>query len=397
MARAVWVFLLACSLGMQSFAAPDPWVATWGCGAQLTEPHNLPPLPLARHTLRQFVHVTLGGQRMRVQFSNAYGTSPVTIQIAHVALSAGRLGNGSIDPATDKALTFHGAPGVNLPPGQTVWSDPLNFNLPALTNLAITVYLGTISATTITGHPGSRTTSFIVPGNAVSAANLTDAATTPHWYLITGVDVWAPPAGKAVVVLGDSLTDGRGSTTDGNDRWPDDLARRLLTNSATTNVAVVNMGIGGNGIFGGLGPAAVKRFDRDVLDQSGVRWVLVFEGVNDIGAARQAGMATNLIAAYRGFARQAHARGLQIYGATLTPFGGSFYDSPLHEAARQTVNAWLRTNTIYDGVIDFDVAARDPAAPARLRPAYDSGDHLHLNPAGYQALANAVDLKRFAP
>ena len=400
------VLILICScvfwVRQDVFAAQGHWVTTWGCGPQLTEPSNLPPAPLANSTLRQFVHVTVGGQLVRVRFSNAYGTNPVTINSAHVALAAGAgsAGGGTIDTNTDKALTFHGVPSVNIPPGEVILSDPFNYNLPALMNLAISTYFGNISATTINGHPGARTTSFILSGNAVAAASMSGAPNTNHWYIITGVDVLANGSSKGVVTLGDSLTDGRGSTTDGNNRWPDDLARRLATNAPTAEVAVVNMGIGGNGIFAGLGPAAVARFDRDVLNQSGVRWVIVFEGVNDIGSGPDSGspaLATNLIAAYTRFIGKAHARNLLAYGATITPFGGNTYYSIAHEAARQTVNHWIRTNNLYDAVLDFDNVVRDQTTKTNLLSTYDSGDHLHLNPAGYQALADSIDLTLFTP
>jgi lysophospholipase L1-like esterase len=352
---------------------------------------------LSNSTLRQFVHTTVGGKVVRVRFSNAYGTSPVSILSAHVAV-AGTLGTSSINTATDKALAFRGAPVATIPPGEVILSDPFEYNLPPLTNLAISIYFGSISATTINGHPGSRTTSFIVPSNVVSAATMPGAPNTAHWYIITGVDVLADSASKAVVTLGDSITDGRGSTTDGNDRWPDDLAFRLATNAHTAEVAVINMGIGGGGIFNGLGPAAVNRFDRDVLNQSGVRWFIVFEGVNDIGGATDAGspaLATSLIAAYTQFATKAHSRNLLAYGATITPFGGNTYYTTAHEACRQTVNAWFRTNNVFDAVIDFDAIVRDPTTLTNINPAYNSGDGLHLNPTGYHAMANAIDLTLF--
>ncbi len=384
-----------------AFAADGHWVTTWGCGPQLTEPGNLPPATLANSTLRQFVHVTLGGNHLRVRLSNAYGTSPVTMSSVHIALAAGSgsAGSGNINTATDRALTFRGAPSFTIPPGEVVLSDPFDFNLPALTNLAITIYFGNISATTINGHPGSRTTSFIQTGNVVMAAGMPSAVTTQHWYIITGVDVLAGMSGATVVTLGDSITDGRGSTTDGNNRWPDDLAQRLSVNAPTAGTAVDNMGIGGGGIFGGLGPAAVARFDRDVLNQGGVRWLVVFEGVNDIGGATDSSspaLATNLIAAYTQFINKAHARNIRAYGATITPFGGNSYFTTAHEAARQAVNTWIRTNNLYDAVIDFDAVVRD-ATGTNLLSAYNSGDGLHLNPAGYQAMANAIDLTLFAP
>ena len=374
------------------------WVTTWACGPQLTEPRNLPPAPLANSTLRQFVHVTIGGTRLRVRLSNAYGTGPVTLNSVHAALAAdaGSAGDGNISTDTDRGLTFHDAPAITLAPGATIVSDPCDLPLRALTNLAITIYFGNMPASDLTGHPGSRTTSFIQAGDAVSAASLPAAAKTQHWYIITSVEVLADNSDQAVVILGDSLTDGRGSDTDGNDRWPDDLARRLQAHASTTNVAVVNLGIGGNGIFAGLGPSAVKRFDRDVLEQSGARWLIVFEGVNDIGGDRSGTIATNLIAAYRRFANQAHTHDLLAYGATITPFGKSFYFSTAHELARQAVNAWWRTNNVYDGVIDFDAVVRDPINSTNLLPAYNSGDGLHLNPTGYRAMAEAINPGLFA-
>lgn len=339
-----------------------------------------------------------------MRFSNAFGTNSVNINTARIALSAskGSAGNAEINLAADKALTFRGAPGVVIPHGEAVVSDPLEFDLPVLTNVAVTILFGDISATTINGHPGSRTTSFIQPGDALSAASLPTATKTKHWYIVTGLEVLADASSRAVVVLGDSLTDGRGSTDDGNNRWPDVLARRLSTNAPTAGVSVVNMGIGGNAIFGGLGPAAVNRFERDVLDQSGVRYLIVFEGVNDIGSrASSMTTATNLINAYTKFASKARARGIRAYGATITPFGGSDYYTTLHEAERQFVNAWFRTNTVFDGVIDFDAAVRDPVTltnfQAAFYPGVNANDWLHLNPSGYKAMAEAIDLNLFTP
>lgn len=389
--------LIALSLGgapQKAAAAGEHWVGTWGCGPQLTEPGNLPPAPLANSTLRQFVHVTLGGKQLRVRFSNAYGTNSVTMNSVHVALAAGpgSAGSGNINTATDKALSFRGAPSATIPPGEVVLSDPFACDLPPAANLAVTIYFGNISATTINGHPGSRTTSFIQPGNAVSAASLPGAAKTAHWYIISGVDVLADASSKAVFTLGDSITDGRGSTTDGNNRWPDNLAQRLSTNAPTAGVAVINMGIGGNGVFGGLGPSAQARFDRDVLSQSGVRWLIVFEGVNDIGGGTSAQSLTN---AYAQFVDKAHARNLRAYGATITPFGGNGYYTPAHEAVRQAVNTWIRTSGKLDAVIDFDAVVRNPVTLTNLLSAYDTGDGLHLNPAGYRAMADSIDLTLF--
>jgi lysophospholipase L1-like esterase len=385
-----------CCAAQNATAANGHWVGTWGCGPQLTEPSNLPPAPgLTTNTLRQVVHSSIGGKHLRVRFSNAYGTNAVMVNSVHAAMNVGANATSTIDPATDKLLTFHGAPSVNIPPGEVVLSDPFDFNLPPLTNLTITIYFGKTFGN-ITGHPGSRTTSYIVPRNAVTATNMPSAATTAHWYNITGVDVLADSSSKAIVILGDSITDGRGSDTDGNDRWPDFLARRLATNSPTAGVAVLNMGIGGGGVYGGLGPAGLNRFDRDVLNQSGARWVIIFIGVNDIGGSSSMTTATNLVTAYIDWANKAHARNMLAYGATITPFGGNSYYSTLHEAERQYVNAWFRTNNVYDGVIDLDAALRDPANPTQLLPAYEF-EWLHLNPAGAQAAANYIDLSLFTP
>ncbi len=387
-------------------AEENHWLTTWGCAPQLTEPNNLPPVPLAHCTVRQFVRTTVGGKQIRVRFSNAFGTNDVNINAVHLALAAGAgsAGSGDINPATDKPLTFRGAAKVVIPRGEAVLSDPVKFDLPAITNVAISIYFGEISAPTITGHPGSRTTSFIQSSNVLSAASLPSATKTKHWYITTGVEVLADKASRAIVVLGDSITDGRGSTDDGQNRWPDVLALRLATNPPTANVSVVNMGIGGNAIFGGLGPAAVKRFERDVLEQSGARYLIVFEGVNDLGgvsAAQAAPLTTNLINAYSDFATKAKARGLRAYGATITPFGGNGYYTEARETARQTINAWFRTNTVFDGVIDFDAAVRDPVTLTNFQAAFYRGlnanDWLHLNPAGYQALAHAIDLNLFTP
>ena len=397
------VFLFGCAR-LQSFAADGHWITSWACGQQLTEPGNLPPVPLANSTLREFVHATVGGKVLRVRLSNAYGTDSVNIQSVHIALStgAGSAGNGDINLTTDKALAFRGAPGLVIPPGEVTYSDPVAFDLPALTNVAISIYYGNISATTINGHPGSRTTSFIVASNTVSAASLPGATKTVHWYSATGIEVLASGSARTIAVLGDSITDGRGSTDNGNDRWPDNLAARLAANSSTTNVSVANMGIGGGGIFGGLGPSGINRFDRDIIGQSGVRYYILFEGVNDIGGSGSSmTTATNLVNTYTQFATKAHARNIRAYGATITPFGGNGYYSVLHEQERTYVNTWIRTNTVFDGLIDFDAAVRDPVTLTNFQAAFFSGananDWLHMNPAGYKAMGDAIDLNLFTP
>jgi len=398
----VVVILSLICLHTNLFAGDRQWVATWGCAVLLTGPNNRPPVPLANSTLRQFVRASLGGDNLRVRFSNRFGTHPVTIRAAHIARAAGKgsAGIGEIDPGTDKPLTFNGHVEVVIPKGESILSDPLDYELPPLAEVAVSLYLGDIPTDALTGHPGSRTTSFIFPSNAVSQTSLPGAKKMVHWYLLAGLEVQAENPARTIVVLGDSLTDGRGSSNDKNNRWPDLLAQRLSTNAATAKVGLVNMGIGGNAIFGGLGPAAVKRFDRDVLEPPGVRYVILFEGVNDIGAqTSRMTTATNLVNAYTDMAAKAKARGIRVFGATITPFGGSAYYSELHEQERQFVNGWIRTNTVFDGVIDFDAAVRDSVTRTNFQAAFHSGrdanDWLHLNPAGYQAMGEAIDLNLF--
>ena len=377
------------------------WVGTWACSPQLVEPQNRPPDPgLAGNTLRQVVHVTLGGAEIRLRFSNEFGRTPLTLDSVHVALPAAP---GSIRPETDHALTFSGKASIAIPAGALMFSDPIAFPVAALSDLVVTFKAGNVPEG-ITGHPGSRETSYLAAGEDVSAATFTGAATTDHWYVLDGVDVKATADAGAVVTLGDSITDGRGSITNQNTRWPDDLARALTADKKYAAVAVLNQGIGGNSILhGGLGPTALARFDRDVIAQSGARWVLVFEGVNDIGGTKAAtdngqtsDIADQVIEAYQQFIVRAHTHGLRIYGATITPFGKSFYFNASTEAARQKINAWIRTSGEFDAVVDFDKAARDPNEPDQLAADLDSGDHLHLNSDGYKRMAAAIDLKLFS-
>jgi lysophospholipase L1-like esterase len=312
---------------------------------------------------------------------------------------AASLGEGAVDLETESALTFDGRSAVTIPAGEAVASDPFLFQLRALSDVAITIRFGTVSAGIVTGHPGSRTTSYIVKGDAVSEAEMAEASRTDHWYIIRGIDVESPDA-AAVVTLGNSITDGRGSGTNRQNRWPDELARRLQSDDRTKHVAVLNAGIGGNCVRRNcLGPSALARFQRDVLDQQGVRWLIVLEGVNDIGTAAADSaelVAKGLIAAYQEMIDAASARDVLVYGATILPFGGSFYDSTEHEAARQTVNEWIRTSGAFDAVIDLDAALRDDAVPNRLLSVADTGDHLHPNEVGHRLIAEAVDLALFA-
>ncbi|MFJ3776030.1 SGNH/GDSL hydrolase family protein [Streptomyces sp. NPDC090075] len=394
----------------QAAAHPDPgshWVNTWTGMPQLTEPGNLPPAPftgersvLADTTLRQTVRVTVGGHRLRLRFSNAYGDTPLPLTSVTVALpEGGRAGVAAIVPGSLLSVTFSGRASTVVPVGAQVVSDPVDFALTAGADLTVTAYTAQGQPDlALTSHPGSRTTSYLVNGDHTRDADLTGAAHVDHWYLLSDVEVRAPAGTRAVAVLGDSLTDGRGSTTNGNDRWPDQFFDRLRSRPDTSDIAVLNQAAGGNRVLNdGLGPNVLARLDRDVLSRSGVSWLIVFEGVNDIGTAAatpqaQQTVADDLIAAYRQIVLRAHAQGIRVYGATLLPFGGNAYDdgAGAREAARQRVNAWIRGHGHFDAVIDFDRVVRDPADPARLRADLQVGDWLHLNPAGYGALAGAV-------
>ncbi|MFI7546682.1 GDSL-type esterase/lipase family protein [Actinoplanes sp. NPDC049599] len=377
------------------------WLPTWVAMPQLTEPHNLPPAPftgtdsvLVDATLRQTVHPSVAGSAVRVRFSNAFGGAPLPLTAVSLARPAGgRAGVAAIEPGSSRPVTFGGRPSVTVPIGAQVVSDPVV--MPVAGELTVTAYLATGQASTsVTSHPGSRTTSHLLRGDHHEAVDLPGATATDHWYLISGVEVLAPADLSATIVLGDSLTDGRGSTTNGNDRWPDRLNERLRGRHA-----VLNQAAGGNRVLqDGLGPSALARLDRDVLAVGGAVALIVFEGVNDIGTAAatpaaQQAVGDELVFAHDQIITRAHARDLRVYGATLTPLGGNTgYDDPdgLRERTRTRLNEWIRGAGRFDGVADFDAAVRDPAAPRQLNPLFDTGDHLHLNPAGYQALADAV-------
>lgn len=376
----------------------EHWVGTWACSPQLSDPASEPPSPgFSDGTLRQIVHISVGGTKIRVRFSNAFGRTALTIASAHVAKSAG---DGTIQTGTDEPLTFAGQSSVTLSPGAQMYSDPLEFELPALSDLAVTTQLRGVPDG-ITTHAGSRATSYLGAGDAVSAREVSSAQRVDHWYFLDGVDVAARGSAAAVVILGDSITDGKNSTTNGNGRWPDELARRLHASKHTPNVGVLNEGIGGNRLLhDGLGPNALARLDRDVLAQTGVRWLVVFEGVNDIGTCKNPcdldSIANDIIVAYEQIIFRAHSQNIRVYGATITPFGGSLYSSPQAERARQAVNRWIRTHGRFDAVVDFDVVTRDPQNHSNLSAQMDSGDHLHPGDAGYKAMGDAIALKLFA-
>jgi len=353
---------------------------------------------VTNQTLRQIVRTSIGGSKLRVVLSNAYGTAPVQIGGGAVAL---RDRDASIQAPSLKTLFFDGAPTATILAGATLVSDPVDLSLPPLSEVAIDLFvpgeLG-VSASPVTTHNGAGQTNYVSEtGNHVGEATMPAALRPLAWFLVARVEVMAPPNTMALATFGDSITDGARSTPDTNNRWPDVLARRLAARKGP-GVAVLNAGISGNRVLGdGAGTSALSRFDKDVLMQTGVTHVVVMEGINDIGLARAnpAPSAADLIAGHKQLIERAHARGLKIYGATLTPYEGAAYYSPEGEAKRQALNEWIRTSGAYDGVVDMDKATRDPAAPSKFLPAYDSGDHLHPGDAGYTAMANAVDLALF--
>lgn len=410
--RRLWVVLCAACMAAAALAGarakPAPagsWVGSWASSQQIPEPANaLPPAQLQDATLRQIVHLTLGGRELRIRLSNAFGTEPLTILAAHVARPVSKAA-GSIDAATDRGLTFGGSTSVTIPAGADYYSDPVAFEAPALSDLAITLYLE-VPPQRQTGHPGARETSFLVHGNHVADATLpASAITVSHWYFISGVDVSA--YGAAIVTLGDSLTDGHGTSDNTDTRWPDDLARRLASSPATRDLGVLNVGTGGNRLLlDGLGPNALARFDRDVLSQAGVRYLIVLEGINDLGsatrlapisAAQRTVLVHRMIGAYEQIVLRAHEHGITVIAGTITPDGGSdyYHPSPADDADREAVNTWIRQPGHFDAVVDFDRVVRDPEHPGRLLPAYDCGDHLHPSPAGYRAMAAAIPLQLF--
>ncbi|MFZ0452626.1 MAG: SGNH/GDSL hydrolase family protein [Ignavibacteriaceae bacterium] len=375
----------------------EEWVGTWSTAPQLVEPRNNPPAPgLSYNSLRQVVHVSIGGDSLRLRFSNEFSNSPVTMNAVNIAVSED---SSAVDPNTDQTLKFNGKPEVTIKPGATIISDPFSFKLKPLSNVTITIYFGDTSPD-VTGHPGSRTTSYILPGDKASATEFKGSIKTEHWYIIRGIDVLAPKSAAAVAVLGNSITDGRGSGTNKQNRWPDELANRLQENPGTKEVAVLNEGIGGNCVLHAcLGPSALSRFERDVIGQSKIRWLIILEGINDIGQVHTAEaaktVANNLIAAYEMMIDSAHVNGIKVYGATMLPFGGSFYDNPNSEEAWKTVNNWIRSSGRFDAVIDLDAALHDPSNPLHLLPDADSGDHLHPSEKGHLMMAEAVDLALF--
>ncbi len=367
------------------------WVGTWSASPQATSF----PVSVDSRTIREIVHVSMGGTQVRVRLSNAYGAGPLHIGEVHVGLHST---GASIVSGSDRALTFNGSVSTTIPAGALAISDPVRLRVPDRSDLAISIYVsGTESAATV--HALGLQTTYISPeGNFSGADSLPTATTTQSYYFLTGVEVVAAMSSSAVVTFGDSITDGLHSTADANKRWPNHLADRLQRKTSGSKVAVLNAGISGNRILHDIeGTNALARLDRDVLTQSGARYLIVLLGINDIGFPGSPAV-DEIVAGHVQIVARAHAMGLKVYGGTLTPFQAflpGIYYSPDGEAKRQAVNHWIRTSKTYDAVIDFDKVIRDPGEPARMRPAYDSGDNLHPNDAGYQAMADAIDLSLF--
>ena len=399
-------FALAAALAVgagRALAEPH-WVGTWSTPQQVPEPNNgLPAHSLDNATLRQLVRTSIGGSAFRIRVSNVFGTAPLRIDSVHVARALAP-NSSKIDSASDHAVTFSGQRDVVVPAGAEYLSDPVPLPMAPLTTLAVSMHFPEQPAAQ-TGHPGSRATSYVLSGDHVADAELAGAAKVEHWYFLTEVDAAEATQSSAVAVVGDSITDGHGVPTDSNERWTDVLAQRLL--AAHRDVGVLNLGIGGNRILlDGLGPNALARFDRDVIDRPGVKYLIVLEGVNDLGtstrdhsisAADHQTLVRNIIAGYAQMIARAHDHGIKAIGATIMPYAGSGYYHPdaANEADRQAINAWIRAPGHFDAVVDFDRLMRDPKRPTYLRPDYDLGDGLHPSVKGYQAMGNAVPLSLF--
>jgi lysophospholipase L1-like esterase len=379
--------------------ASGPWVTTWAAAPFGGDPwHTIPTL--VDSTLREIVHTSIAGKTLRIRFTNEFGIEPLRIDAATVALSAG---GGAIQAESLHALTFGGSPGIVVPPGALAVSDPVEMATPAFADLAISMFLPLQQISDVSVHSGADQDNFIQVGNAVSAPSLTNATITPSWFFLKGVDV-RPVAGDAgaVVAFGDSITDGAYAAINKNERWPDFLATRLHDNPATANLSVLDEGIGGNCVLiHCVGPNALARYDRDVLAQPGVKYVIVLESINDIGTLHDPNRpdykltAEDLEQGLLQIVARSHENGIKVFGATLTPYQGAGYYTDQGEKIREQVNTWIRTSGAFDGVIDFDKATSNPAEPLRFLPDFDSGDHLHPKGTGYAAMGNAVDLGLF--
>jgi len=403
--------LAAAALSVNSFALStagaqvqtNSWISSWTASPQA--PRGVIPASFSNRTIRQIVHLSIGGNKVRVRLSNEFGTKPILIGAASVAMPGGA---SEVVPASLRPLTFGGAKSVIIPPGAPVVSDPVEFSVAPLSDVAVSLYLpaatelGTVHAT------GLQTAYVSTTGDFTASAEFPVVDRFANRFFLTGVMVEPGSSTRAIVTFGDSITDGSASTVNANARWPDVLARRLKESGAA--VAVLNQGIAGNRVLSdGAGISALARFERDVLGQPGVSHVVMLVGINDIGwpgtAIEPGGIvrtADEIIAGYKQLIERAHLRSIKVIGSPLTPFENALsggpnqgYFTPEKEAKRLAVNNWIRMSGAFDGIIDFDRVVADPARPSAIAAAYDSGDHLHPNDAGYKAMGEAVDLKLF--
>jgi lysophospholipase L1-like esterase len=380
-------------------ATATTWVGTWAAAPFGGDPwHEVPTL--VDSTLRQIVHTSIAGQALRVRFTNEFGLETLRIDAATIALAAGE---SVIQPNSLHVLTFGGQPSIVIPPGAQVMSDVVNLSTPAFADLSISLYLPLQQISSVSAHSSAQQTNYIQTGNQVTAPRFSAPVTMPSWYFLKGVDVQpAAPHAAAVVAFGDSITDGAHASENKNHRWPDYLAMRLNSNPGTAGLAVLNEGIGGNCVLVScVGPNALARFDRDVLAQSGVRYLVVLESINDIGRLHDPNQPNYRLSAQdleQGFLQlvaRAHARGIKVIAATVTPYQGAGYFTDRGEQIRQALNNWILTSGAFDGTVDFDKATRDPNRPTFFSSQADSGDHLHPKDDGYKAMADAFDLSLF--
>ena len=393
-------FLLAGMLPLaQGQTTSEGWVGTWA-----TSPMGFPNKGGSLGddkgtTLREIERISVGGSTVRVTLSNEFGVEPLTVNAASIAVrQSGSAVSGSVP------LMFGGRSAVTIPAGALILSDPATLTVKPLSDVAVSLFLPMQPQTLVTRHGFANQTNYRVSGDATATADLADAKTFASWEYLKGIDVRGDAKSASVVLYGDSITDGARSTPDLNARWPDVLAARLAADKHTAKVGVLNEGIGGNRVLhDATGPSALARFDRDVIAQTGVKYLVIMESINDIGHAADPDpkkrydivTAQDLIAGLAQLARRAHTHGIKVYGATLTPYVGAKYQSDEGESMRQAVNQWIRTSKELDGVIDFDKVTTDPAHPGMLRPEYDSGDHLHPKDAGYKAMGESINLKMF--
>jgi lysophospholipase L1-like esterase len=380
-------------------SSPSQWVGTWATSPFDGDPwHGVPTI--VDSTLREIVHTSIPGKALRVRLTNEYGKEPLRIEAATIATSSGL---SSIDAASAHDLTFGGSPSIVIPPGAEVLSDAVAMATPAFANLAISIYLPLQQVSNVTVHSSASQDNFIATGNHVRDASFTQPVVTPSWYFLKGIDVEPTSANAAAVVaFGDSITDGALSTQNLNHRWPDYLAVRLQKNPSTAHLAVLNEGIGGNCVLiHCVAENALARFDRDVLSQAGVKYVIVLESINDIGRLHSPNLPEYKLTAQdleQGLAQlvaRAHEHGIKVFGATLTPYKGAGYFTEKGEQIREAVNQWILTSGVFDGTVDFDKATRDPANPQLFSTQADGGDHLHPKDPGYELMGDSIDLSLF--